>query len=142
MPKEIVGRKLLEISEMTGISQAEVSRRTKLDKITINRIFNGKQAVRDNNLILILGALGVSPEEFYLPGEMPEPQEDTPDIQQVEPINSDVIKRIVNALQSEFGLSPQELELLGLFRQITPEARDAIVGKARTSARLHKAKHR
>ncbi len=134
-PKKRLASKLRELAAQTGISQKRISDITGLKTTTVNRIFQGKQGVRDTNLALILGAIGARPEDVY---NTPVPPNDVVVKAATESKSSELveIKEILRNLKPE-KLSDEESDLLRIFRALNSKGQDIVLDFARTTLQTH-----
>ena len=104
--RRVIGENIKKVCSLKGIRQVEIAERMRVSQGTVSNWFNGTNSIDIENLAELCSFLGVSLDQIF----------------GFDPIAPDVI------------LSPEETDLLGLFRSLNRSARDMLMNTARAFA--------
>ena len=104
--RRVIGENIKKVCSLKGIRQVDIAERMGVSQGTVSNWFKGTNSIDIENLAELCSFLGVSVDQIF----------------GFDPITPDVI------------LSPEETDLLGLFRSLNRSARDMLMNTARAFA--------
>ena len=104
--RRVIGENIKKVCSLKGIRQVDIAERMGVSQGTVSNWFKGTNSIDIENLAELCSFLGVSLDQIF----------------GFDPITPDVI------------LSPEETDLLGLFRSLNRSARDMLMNTARAFA--------
>lgn len=101
-------KRLRFFMDRASINQTELSRRTNIGKSSISEYLAGSYVPKQKKTYLLAEALGIKPSQLMGLEDMPKEYEKT-------------------ALDYENGLDEQEVQLLNLLKQLSPEQKEFLL---------------